>query len=78
MPRQRQSQPNQPTKNSNATNEQTKKSNAVVGVQEIGDEIAITEESSWPKRKSTSTSGERKASKGKKPEGKLTLVGAIL
>ena len=51
----------------------TKKSDVVVGAQDIGEKKAITRESSWPKRKSTSASGEREASKGKKPKGKLTL-----
>ena len=55
-----------------------KKSDAVGGGHEIGDETAATGESSRPKRKSTSASGERKASRAKKGDGKLTLVAAIL
>ena len=54
-----------------------KKSNAATGVQEDGDKTAITGESSRPKRKSTSVSGGQ-GSKGKKPEGKLILVAAIV
>ena len=42
-----------------------KKSNAATGVQEVGDETAVTGESSQPKRKSTSTNGGQEASKGK-------------
>ena len=48
-----------------------KKSNAASGGNEIGDEIAATGESSRPKRKSTSASGEREASGSKKGDGKL-------
>ena len=55
-----------------------KKSNAAGGGHEIGDEIAATGESSHPKRKRTSASGERKASRAKKGDGKLTLAAAIL
>ena len=55
----------------------TKKSDAIVGMLEIGDEATITGESSQPKRKSISASGERDASKGKKPKGKLTLAAVI-
>ena len=46
-----------------------KKSDAAVGAQEIGDKTTAIRESSRPKRKSTSATGEREASKGKKPEG---------
>ena len=56
----------------------TKKSDAVVDAQDIGNEAAVTGESSRPKRKSTSTCGEREASKEKKPKEKLTLAAAIL
>ena len=55
-----------------------KKSNAAGGGHEIGNETAATRESSCPKRKSTSTSGEREASRAKKGDGKLTLATAIL
>ena len=55
-----------------------KKSNAVGGGHEIGDETAAIGESSRPKRKSTSASGEQEASKAKKGEGKLSLAAAIL
>ena len=55
-----------------------KKSDAAGGGHEIGDETAATGESSRPKCKSTSTSGEREASRAKKEDGKLTLAGAIL
>ena len=55
-----------------------KKSNAVAGLQEVGDETAITGESCRPRRKSTSANRGREASKGKKLEGKLTLVVAIV
>ena len=55
-----------------------KKSDATGGGHEIGDKTAATGESSRPKRKSTSASGERKASKAKKGDGKLTLATAIL
>ena len=54
-----------------------KKSDTAGGVQEVGNETAVTEESSWPKRKSTSAS-RGQASKGKKPERKLTLATAIV
>ena len=54
-----------------------KKSDAATGVQEVGDEIAVTGESSRPKRKSGSANGGQ-GSRGKKPEGKLTLVAAIV
>ena len=47
-------------------------------MQEVGNETAVTGESSRPERKSTSASGGREASKGKKPEGKLTLMAAIV
>ena len=56
----------------------SKKSNAAAGVQEIGDKTAVIEESSQPKRKSTSANKERKASKAKKSEGKLMLAVAIV
>ena len=55
-----------------------KKSDAAGGGHEIGDETAATRESSRPKCKSTSASGERDASRAKKGDGKLTLVAAIL
>ena len=55
-----------------------KKSNAAAEGHETGDETAITGESSYPKKKSTSASGEREALKAKKAERKLTLVAAIL
>ena len=55
-----------------------KKNDAAGGGHEIGDEIAATGESSRPKRKSTSASGEREASRAKKGDGKLTLAAAIL
>ena len=55
-----------------------KKSDAAGGGHEIGDETAATGESSRPKRKSTSASGEREASRAKKGDGKLTLAAAIL
>ena len=55
-----------------------KKSDAVAGGHEIGDETTATGESSRPKRKSTSASGEREASRAKKGDGKLTLAAAIL
>ena len=54
-----------------------KKSNAATGVQEASDKIAVTGESSRPKRKSGSAGGGQ-GSRGKKPEGKLTLVVAIV
>ena len=56
----------------------TKKSDAAAGGHEIGDETAVIGESSRPKRKSTSASGEREALRAKKAEGKLTLAAAIL
>ena len=46
-------------------------------MQEVGNEIAVTRESSRPKRKSASTSGGQ-GSKSKKPEGKLMLAAAIV
>ena len=55
-----------------------KKSDAAGGGHEIGDETAATGESSCLKRKSTSASGEREASRAKKGDGKLTLAAAIL
>ena len=55
-----------------------KKSNADGGGHEIGDETAPIGESSHPKRKSTSASGEREASRAKKGDGKLTLAAVIL
>ena len=55
-----------------------KKSDAAGGGHEIGDETAATGESSRPKCKSTSTSGEREALRAKKGDGKLTLAAAIL
>ena len=55
-----------------------KKSDAAGGGHEIGDETAATGESSRPKRKSTSASGEREALRAKKGDGKLTLAAAIL
>ena len=55
-----------------------KKSDAVGGGHEISDETATTGESSRPKRKSTSASGEREASRAKKGDGKLTLAAATL
>ena len=55
-----------------------KKSDAAAEGHEIGNETAATGESSCPKRKSTSASGEREASRAKKGDGKLTLVAAIL
>ena len=55
-----------------------KKSDAASGGHEIGDETAATGESSHPKHKSTSASGEREALKAKKGDEKLTLVAAIL
>ena len=54
-----------------------KKSDATTGVQEAGDEIAVTGESSRPKRKSGSISGGQ-GSRDKKLEGKLTLAAAIV
>ena len=55
-----------------------KKSDVAGGGHEIGDETAATRESSRPKRKSTSASGEQDASRVKKGDGKLTLAAAIL
>ena len=55
-----------------------RKSNAVGRGHEIGDETTATGESSRPKRKSTSASGEREPSRAKKGDGKLTLAAAIL
>ena len=55
-----------------------KKSDAAGGGHEIGDKTAAIGESSHPKRKSTSASGERDASRAKKGDGKLTLAAAIL
>ena len=55
-----------------------KKSDSTAGGHEVGDETVVTRESSRPKRKSTSASGEREASRAKKAEGKLTLATAIL
>ena len=54
-----------------------KKSDAAGGGHKIGDETAATGDSSRPKRKSTSASGEREASRAKKGDGKLTLAAAI-
>ena len=54
-----------------------KKSDATTGVQEAGDEKAVIGESSRLKRKSRSTSGGQ-GSRGKKPEGKLTLAAVIV
>ena len=55
-----------------------KKSDTAGGGHKIGDETAATGESSHSKRKSTSASGEREASRAKKGDGKLTLAAAIL
>ena len=55
-----------------------KKSDAAAGVQEAGDKTAVTGESPWSKRKSISASGGWEASRGKKPEEKLTLAVAIV
>ena len=55
-----------------------KKSDALGRGHEIGDETAATGESSRPKRKSTSASGERDAWRAKKGDGKLSLAAAIL
>ena len=55
-----------------------KKNVVAGGGHEIGDETMTTGESSRPKRKSTSASGEREASRAKKGDGKLTLAAAIL
>ena len=54
-----------------------KKSDAATAVQEASDETPVTGESSRPKRKSSSASGGQ-GSRGKKPEGKLTLVATIV
>ena len=54
-----------------------KKSDAVTGVQEAGDDTAVIGESSRPRRKIGSAGGEQ-GSKGKKLEGKLTLAAAIV
>ena len=54
-----------------------KKSDAITAVQEAGDETTVTGESSRPRRKSGSAGGGQ-GSRGKKPEGKLTLVAAIV
>ena len=56
----------------------TKKSDAAGGALEIVDETAATGESSRPKRKSTSSGGEREVSRAKKSDGKLSLAAAIL
>ena len=56
----------------------TKKSDAAGGALEIADETAAMEESSRPKRKSTSGGGEREASRAKKSDRKLSLAAAIL
>ena len=55
-----------------------KKSDAAGGGNEIGDETAAIGESFRPKRKNTSASGEREASRTKKGDGKLSLATAIL
>ena len=47
-------------------------------MQENEDKTTATGESSRPKLKSTSTSGKREVSKGKKPQDKLTFMVAIL
>ena len=47
-------------------------------MQEVGDETTVIDESSRPKRKSTSANGGREASRGKKLEGKLMLAVAIV
>ena len=54
-----------------------KKSDAATGVQEAGNETAVTGESFWPKGKSGSASGGQ-GSRGKKPKGKLTLAAALV
>ena len=56
----------------------TKKSDATAGAHEVGNKTAVTRESSKPKRKDISASGEWKASKAKKAEEKLTLAAAIV
>ena len=55
-----------------------KKSDAPGGGHKIRDETAATGESSRPKRKSMSASGEQEAWRAKKGDGKLTLAAAIL
>ena len=55
-----------------------KKSDVANGGHEIGDERVAIGESSHPKCKSTSASGEREASRAKKGDGKLTLAVTIL
>ena len=55
-----------------------KKSDAGGGGYEIGDETAATGESSRPKRKNMSASGEQEASRAKKGDRKLTLGATIL
>ena len=55
-----------------------KKSDVATSVQEAGNDTDVTGEFSWPKQKSTSASGGQEASRGKKPEGKLTLAVAIV
>ena len=46
-------------------------------MQEVGDETAVTGESSRPKKKSGSAGGGQ-GTRAKKPEGKLTLMAAIV
>ena len=55
-----------------------KKSDTAAKAHEIGNERAVTGESSRPKQKSTSANGEKEASKAKKLEGKLTLAAATV
>ena len=55
-----------------------KKSDAAGGGHEIGNETTAIGELSHPKRKSTSASGEREASRTKKGDEKLTFAAAIL
>ena len=55
-----------------------KKSDVAAGGHEVGDRTAVIGESFRLKRRSTSASGEREASRAKKAEGKLTLTTAIL
>ena len=55
-----------------------KKSDATAGGHEIGNKTAATGESSRPKHKSISASGEQEASRAKKGDGKLTLAAVIL
>ena len=57
---------------------QAKKSDVAAGGHKIGDETTATGESSRPKSKSTSTSGEREALRVKKGDGKLMPAAAIL